>query len=416
MRFVPVLIEMVRANQIGIGQGAGLKTNVGALEALSGESFGADWPAWVEWYGATDLSPPPGFIGWKGRLLGRLDPGFQAFLRDGVAARIRVEEIVWGGVAVDGIPALDHPATLLAQDVDYLLPHEPVFGLVLGGEARAYPLRILDWHELVNDELGGVPVSLAYCTLCGAGIAWDGRASDDRTYTFGSSGLLFRSNKLMYDRQTNSLWNQFTGEPAVGSLANTDVRLSPLPSVVTTWRDWATQHPDTTVLDIDTGYDREYEPGKPYGEYFASDRPLFPVWQRSDLLPPKERVFGLILDGEARAYPVKELAARIVTNDRAGATDVVLISARGTISVEAIDEPVEYDAGGEVRAYARGRRTFRPGSEPSGVVDGRGASWRITETALVGPNGERLPRLFGVQSYWFAWFQFYPRTSLFGSG
>jgi hypothetical protein len=223
--FIAVMIEMMRAAQIGIVEPGNFSIYIQILESLSGQDFGNDWPAWIEWYGGTDLEPPVGFTGWKGQLLGRIDPGFTDFLRDDVPSDIRVEEIQWGGVMVDGIPALDNPEMLSADDADYLLPEEPVFGLYFQGEARAYPLRILDWHEMANDVIGDQPVSLAYCTLCGAAIAFDGIASNGETYTFGSSGFLFRSNKLMYDRQTRTLWNQITGEPVLGDLVGQAVRV-----------------------------------------------------------------------------------------------------------------------------------------------------------------------------------------------
>ena len=217
-RFVGVLIELMRANEIRILNGAGYANHVEGLQKLSGESFGAVWSQWVIWYGGTELEPPPGFTSWKGELLSKIDPRFADFLKDEYASTIRVEEIMWGGVVVDGIPALDNPTMITDFEATYLTPTEPVFGVSINGDSRAYPLRILDWHEMANDVVGGVPMSLAYCTLCGAGVAFDGRASDGETYTFGSSGFLFRSNKLMYDRQTNTLWNQLSGEPVLGEL------------------------------------------------------------------------------------------------------------------------------------------------------------------------------------------------------
>ncbi len=222
-RFVSVLIELVRARQIGLIQTLDATTIVESLERLSGQSFGGDWGGWVSWYGSTDLTPPPGFTSWKGRLLAGIDNYFGLFLLDKHPSKIRVEEIQWGGVVLDGIPALDNPNMLPASEADYLEPWEPVFGIAINGDARAYPLRILDWHEMANDVVGGVPLSLAYCTLCGAAVAYDGRSTDldgnEATYTFGSSGFLFRSNKLMYDRSTLTLWNQLTGEPVLGELA-----------------------------------------------------------------------------------------------------------------------------------------------------------------------------------------------------
>jgi hypothetical protein len=416
-RFIPVLLETLRGMQVGIVSPSGYDAVVDGLERLSGRSFGDDVFAWLEWSAASGNQPPPGFTEWKGQLLGRIDPGFATFLREGVPTRIPVDQIVWGGVVVDGIPALDRPQAIPALQATYLLPDEPVFGIALGGEARAYPLRIMDWHEMANDVVGGVPFALAYCTLCGSGIAYATRLPNGSTYTFGSSGLLYESNKLMYDRNTRTLWNQFTGRPVIGDLAATDIELELLPVVLTSWGAWRDQHPETEVLDIDTGHQRQYRPGAAYADYFASADPWFAVSQRDDRLPLKARVFGLVLDGVAMAYPVDRLAERRVVNDVVGETPVVLVAARGTITVHAVDrdgQPRVYDAGAEVRAFLRSDRTFRAGPDLDTMIDGAGASWRITEDALVGPDGERMPRLNGVLAYWFGWFQFHPRTLVYG--
>ena len=215
-RFVAVLIELQRAGPSQLA--AWDRRFADVLNELTGEIFGASWDQWVEWYGRSDLEPPPGFAEWKGRILSGIDPRFTDFLYAGVPSTIRIEQIAWGGVQVDGITTLDQPPVLTAATATYLDPGEPVFGVISNGEARAYPLRIMDPHELVNDTLGGVPISLAYCTLCGTGIAYDARRADGTVHTFGTSGLLFQSNKLMYDHQTGSLWNQFTGRPVVGPL------------------------------------------------------------------------------------------------------------------------------------------------------------------------------------------------------
>jgi hypothetical protein len=411
-RFIAVLIELMRANQIRLVQGAGYAAHIQALEALSRQDFGDDWPAWVVWYGATDLEPPPGFTGWKGELLGGIDPGFREFLQDDHPSTIRVEEIQWGGVRVDGIPALDNATMIPADQADYLEAGEPVFGLSINGDQRAYPLRILDWHEMANDVVGGVPVSLAYCTLCGAGIAFDGRAPDGQVYTFGSSGFLFRSNKLMYDRQTRTLWNQITGEPVLGELVGSGVELDLLPVVVTSWGDWLAQHPDTLVLDLDTGYQRPYLPGAAYGSYFADPGTMFPVWQRSQLLETKQRVYALQVEGVPKAYPLEVLIAEGVVNDSIGDTDLVLIASRGDIRVQA-GPATEYNAGGEVRAYKRMGETFSPGPDADTLIDSNGRTWKVTEDALVSPEGERAPRLGGHLAYWFGWYAFFPNTLLY---
>jgi len=423
-RFVPVLIEVLRAGQVGVLEAADVSMVISALQALSGKQFGQDWPAWVEWYGTTALAPPPGFVGWKGRLFGRIDSRFRGFLSDGLPSRLRVEEIQWGGVGVDGIPALTRSRMVPASLATYLAPADPVFGLAIDGYARAYPLRILDWHEMVNDRVGGTPISIAYCTLCGAGIAYEGRASDGRTYTFGSSGLLYRSNKLMYDHQTRTLWNQLTGEPVLGRLASSGVRLTLRPLVLSSWREWVLQHPETKVLDVQTGYDRVYAPGAAYGPYFASRDTMFPVWRRSRALPSKARVFAVRIDGIPKAFPIDALAARRVVNDGVGSTPVVLIAIRGMITVAGQHEggqvdrirasPVAYSAGAEVRVFARGQERFRPGPSFGTVQDASGRFWRITEDALIGPGGLRAPRLPGFLAYWFAWYAFFPQTLIYG--
>lgn len=417
-RFIAVFIELLRAAQIGLIEQSSLPPTLAALESLSGQPLAGDWPGWVEWYGTTDLSPPPGFTGWKGRLLSRIDPGFGEFLREEWPSRIRVEEIQWGGVRVDGIPALDNPRTLEADKATFLEPGEPVFGVDFNGEARAYPLRILDWHEMANDVVGGVPFSLAYCTLCGAAIAYDGRASDGQTYTFGSSGFLYRSNKLMYDRQTRTLWNQLTGEPVLGELAGSDplLELTLLPVVLTSWREWQNQHPDTSVVDIDTGYQRVYLPGAAYGGYFAAEDTMFPVWQRGEALPDKAQIYAMRIDGVPKAYPLETLLAERVVNDTLAGTPLVLVAGEEAITVEGTslrDGQVTYQAGGEVRAYQRGEATFRPGSDPGTVLDSSGRPWEITEAALVGPGGERAPRLSGHLAYWFGWYAFFPQTQVY---
>jgi hypothetical protein len=415
-RFIAVLIELMRANQIGIVFAGGYQAHANVLQDLSGQTFGFDWPAWVEWYGGTDLVPPPGFTGWKGGLLGRIDPGFNDFLRDDAPSRIRTEEVQFGGVVVDGIPALDHAAMIASAEADYLLEREPVFGIEISGDARAYPLRILDWHEMANDTVGGVPVSLAYCTLCGSAIAYDGRASDGNTYTFGSSGFLYRSNKLMYDRQTRTLWNQLTGEPVLGRLAATDVRLDLLPVVLTSWDEWQSRHPDTLVLDLNTGYNRSYVPGAAYGDYFASPDTMFPVWQRSSRLPAKTRIYALQVEGVPKAYPVELLVQEEVVNDAVGQTDLVLLSPGDTLTVDGMSlriGPVSYEAGVEVRAYRTDGTRFRSGSDGSTVLDEQGNPWQISEDALIGPGGKSAPRISGHLAYWFGWYSFFPQTLVY---
>ena len=424
-RFVAPLIELMRAGPARLAASSPLFVEV--LRELSGLTLSRDWDQWVTWYGTAGLEPPPGFAAWKGRILAGIDPRFTEFLYEGVDHTIPIEAIVWGGVPVDGIRALERPPVLEAEAATYLDPGEPVFGVVAGGEARAYPLRIMDAHEMANDVLGGVPISLAYCTLCGSGIAYDARGADGVVYDFGTSGLLYESNKLMYDRQTGTLWSQFTGRPVVGPLVEAAAStsgslLEVLPIVIARWSDWVARHPATTVLDIETGHGSGYTLGYPYLQYFTDGNPLFPVSRRSLQLAAKDWVLGLDIEGEQKAYALDALTAPggVVVNDTLGGVDLVVVSGGPIVDViaeTAIVGELQYEAGGEVRAFRRPPGvTFEAGPDLDTLIDATGAAWRVTEDALIGPEGvargERLP---GHVAFWFGWFQFFPRTEVFGA-
>jgi hypothetical protein len=359
------------------------------LRALTGEAKAKSWFDWMVWQeGRPDIRPHPSYLTVHLALLVQVDPAFTRFVPVTARYDIRPEEITWGGVRVDGIPALVDPKHVAASDAAYLRDEDLVFGVSLNGDARAYPLRILDWHEMFNDTVGGVPVALAYCTLCGSGILFDrgvpGRAAP---FEFGSSGLLYRSNKLMYDRQTDSLWNQFTGRPVVGPLAGSGTQLRILPVAITSWKSWRGQHPNTKVLSLDTGHDRDYRPGAAYSTYFASPDLMFPAAVKDGRLQPKDYVFGIRAVGGAKAWPVEIFRAGRIINDRVGTIDVVLIGDAETRTV---------------RAYRRDGRTFALAAGGNALSDG-GGLWQVSEEALLGPSGQRLPRVAGHVAYWFAW-------------
>jgi hypothetical protein len=414
-RFIPVLMELLRAGQLGVAGRAGYNQRLITLERLSGESFGADWFAWADWYAKKDLSPPPGFATWKGSLWSRVDPRFGELIDDDHPTRIRVEEIGWGGVEFDGIPTLDAPAHVSAAAASWLGDGAPVVGVSAGGATRAYPLRIIDWHELVNDTLGDVPLTLAYCTLCGSAVAYDTRTQNGEPRRFLTSGLLYRSNKLMLDRETQTLWSQLTGRPVLGPLAAREIELPLLPAVVTRWADWRKRHPKTTVLSLETGHVRLYAPGMPYGPYFQSLNKMFPAPETRDELATKQRVFGLVYEGVAKAWPMERLTEARVTNDRIGRSRVVLIAAEGSVEVDGQGPDgvrVRYEAGGPVRAYLRGAREFSLGPDEDTLRDATGAVWRVEEEILVGPDQVRTERLPGTLAYWFAWQAFHPDTAV----
>ena len=372
-----------------------------ALAGLTGEKRSDRYHDWVELVGAReDIVPKPGYLAWKAELFSRIDPRYKSVFYEGAPSRIRLQEVVFGGVPVEGIPALDNPAHIPAAEAKYLSDTERVFGVSVGGEARAYPLRILDWHEMANDVLGGEPVTLSYCTLCGSGVLYKTRTPAGQPYTFGTSGLLYRSNKLMIDRQTLTLWNNLTGEPAVGRLARSAVRLPVLPLTITTWKEWRSRHPGTTVLALDRDMERRwgfsYVPG-------AADRRRagvkFPVWLKSDALDPKAEIYAVRLGEAAKAYPLERALKERVIND--------------TLAGEALVVVADPESGA-VRVYRRGGRTFAPGANPRELVDERGRRWSVEENSLVAEGDSPLERLPGHQAFWFGWYSFFPRSELYG--
>lgn len=502
----------------------------GALEQLTGQPPVRGWRGYLEWASENDIALPPGYDDFKGRFLARLiDSRFAPFFEDvQETANVNLVEAVWGGVQVDGIPSLVNARQISPEDAllegeeltefcvagncSYPQTDEFVFGVSIDGDARAYPLRIMNWHEMFNDVIGhtplydapdgnavcnfraptlfdaiarsgddfvqinglsagcvtegwlavdaleweasdwetvrtqlpdvqasetaldiedavqgrviGRPVMLAYCTLCGAGILYD-VTIPDLSYTdtdgtqvnlgetvleFGSTGMLMRSNKLMYDRTTNTVWNAFTGIPAFGALASTDIELPLLPAVVTTWSDWLEDHPDTSVLSLQTGYRRNYQNGGAYSEYFNTSELMFPSFQQdTDNVENKEMVFGLNFDDTPRAYPLVELAEQPIINDTLDDVNVVIIS-------EASPTRNFFEPGGvAVRAYQRADLTFAETDVDNEVIDNEGVIWQVTEEALVSTDGQTLERIAGHLAFWFGWYGFYPETDLYMS-
>ena len=375
---------------------------VACLEGLSGDKLGRNYRYWVEWLGGRpEIRPKEGYRAWKAALFSRIDPAFAAFLDPARPMLIRPEEIVWGGVKKDGIPALTNPRTVLASQAAFLSEEEMVFGVGLRGEFRAYPQRILDWHEMANDRVGGQAFALSYCTLCGSAVAFATGLSDGSAVVFGSSGLLYHSNKLMYDEGTLSLWSNLTGEPVAGPLAGKGVALPVLPVTVTRWGDWRKRHPETTVVSIETGYARDYTPGAAYGKYFESPDTMFPVWKKDTRLEPKSWIYALRQGAAARAYPLDVLFRERVVNDAVGGVAVVLVA-----------DPES----GAVRAYRREGRVLAEGALPAHVVEpATGAPWRLEEETLVAlaPGVPPLPRYPGHRAYWFGWHAFFPDGTLY---
>ena len=239
--------------------------------------------------------------------------GNRAFAQQGSARRMPAafdlaqvtvprDQIFSGGPAKDGIPALSQPQLIAGKVASYLAPQDRIIGVVSGDHARAYPLKILNYHEIVNDSLGPVPVAITYCPLCDSAAVFDRRTVLGER-EFGVSGLLYNSNVLMYDRsgKNDSLWSQLKAAGISGPGANQGLKLLPLD--LTSWSKWLGRYPDTLVLSTETGHNRNYALS-PYGSYFENDRLMFPAQPTSDRLPVKERVLGVWSGNAVRAYPL----------------------------------------------------------------------------------------------------------------
>ncbi len=213
---------------------------------------------------------------------------------------IPAEEIHQGGPPRDGIPAIDQPRFVKAADARHVKNNEIVLGIEFNGEARAYPISILNWHEIINDRIQAQSMVVSFCPLCGTGMAY---LVDERE-GYGVSGLLYNSDMLLYDRATESLWSQIKSQAISGPRQGEE--LNRLPVSHMTWSAWRAEHPDTLVLSRDTGHQRDYDQS-PYLGYSSSERLFFPVKNRDDRYPNKESVIGLVRNGKSRVWPVSEI-------------------------------------------------------------------------------------------------------------
>ena len=373
------------------------------LEDLSGKQFGSRYRDWFEYVGGReDLQPPPGYVAWKGELFSRIDPAYRSILSPEATVRLRLREVQWGGVPLDGIPTIDDPESVPPDAARFMRDTDTVFGVSLGDQHRAYPVKVLSWHELLNDTVGGRPVTLSFCTLCGSGILYLAEdASGDRVL-FGTSGLLYRSNKLMFDHATRSLWSNLTGEAVVGERAAEGARLTMLPMTLTRWDVWKQRYPDTTIMRPDPA--AAQRTGYRYIEGAADEARAgveFAVWQQSDALERNARIYALRIRGETKAYPLDKLREELVVHDTLGGVAIVIV----------LDS-----ASGAVRAYERGERRFRiPGIAPVRQLRAEDDTvWSLTEGGLApAAGGDLLPRVPGHIAFWFGWYAFYPDTAVY---
>ena len=343
---------------------------------------------------------------------GFLTIGWQTdFTRHSVA----YDEIISGGVPRDGIPPLDNPRFAIPELADkWLKDQEPVIALEVNGVARAYPLQILTWHEIVNDTLGGVPVVATFCPLCNAALVFE-RTIDGVVFDFGVSGKLRNSDLIMWDRQTESWWQQFTGEGIVGTMTGRMLKI--LPATIISWKDFKSAYPESTVLSRDTGFDRPYGTN-PYVGYDAVDNPPFLFEGDTDgRLLPMERIVSVSIGDEDAAFPFSLLDEERVISYSLADQDIVVFFKSGTASAldrRTIKDGRDVGATGVFVPEVDGRRlTFR--SEGDGFVDEEtGSVWDIVGHAVEGPlAGKRLEPIVHANHFWFAWGAFKPDTKIY---
>jgi len=331
---------------------------------------------------------------------------------------IDLEELRSGGPPPDGIPPIDEPRFLNPGDVDFLEENEPVLSLDIDGDARAYPVQILTWHEIVNDTVGGIPVSVTYCPLCNSALALDRRVTIDGTdevLDFGTSGLLFNSSLVMYDRQTETLWSHFTGEALLGELTGIELEDFALSTVA--WSVWRDANPDGLVLSKDTGFDRSYG-RNPYPGYDdVNGTPFLFQGDVDGRYTALTRIVGIEIDDEAVGVPLVDLQEAKVLTGEVGQTSFVAWWTEGTASAldsSSVADGYDVGATGVFLTEAAGDElTFVAAADGLFIDDQTGSSWNVLGQAVSGElEGTRLEALSHVDTFWFAWSTFQPDTGI----
>ena len=344
-----------------------------------------------------DLELPGDYLTFKRRLYSRIDPRFAEYFQEGRRLDIRLDQVLWGGVQQDGIPPLRSPNMLSAAEAAYLADDDVIFGLQIGDDVRAYPKRILAWHEMFTDVVGGIEVTGVYCTLCGSMILYESKVGDT-THRLGTSGFLYRSNKLMYDRTTQSLWSTLDGSPVIGPLAEHDITLKRRWVVTSTWGEWKRRHPDTRVLSLETGHERDYGEGVAYRDYFATDELMFAVPDTDARLANKAEVLALRFGRPPQplAISVEFLAARPIFHEHLAGRDFVVVT----------------DRSGASRVYDAHDVRFSRFDGDRELIDADGIAWSLDEAGLTAADGRKRDRLPAHRAFWFGWRSAFPETRL----
>jgi len=323
-----------------------------------------------------------------------------------------------GGVRPDGIPSIDNPKFVTPNQANFRLDNEePVMAFELDGDARAYPLQILIFHEIVNDVVAGVPMVITYCPLCNSAIAFE-RTLEGVVLDFGTTGNLRNSDLVMYDRQTSSWWQQFTGEAVVGTLAGR--QLTFLSAPIISWQDFKDAYPNGKVLSHDTGYQREYGIN-PYIQYDLPNTDPFLFDGESDgRLRPKERVVAVTIGGSAAAFPFSTLEEEPVISHRVGGMEIVVFFQDGTKSAldsELISFSRDVGATGVFDPVLEGNRLSFRYQDGRIIDDQTGSAWNILGHAVEGElAGKMLTPVVHGNHFWFAWAAFNPETAIYPGG
>jgi hypothetical protein len=314
---------------------------------------------------------------------------------------VPLDQIVSGGPPPDGIPSIDNPKFVSIEEADRNLEDaELVLGLNINGDIRAYPLQILVWHEIVNDKVGNTAVTVTYCPLCFTNQVFNLTMNDGQILEFGTSGKLYNSNLVMYDRTTKSLWSQAMSQAIVGELAG--IKLERIPFDVAYWKDWKQLYPDSKVLSKDTGSSRPYG-ADPYGDYYTNGDVLFPVSNSDDRLGLKEIVIGLENKGQYKAYKLQEIENKKVLNDQVNGKPIALMSLH-PFMVRTYNPVVD----GQVLE-------FNYNEKDQNFIDIQtGSLWNFEGKAVSGHmKGKELTRLPFDEGFWFEWVAFHPTTELY---
>lgn len=340
---------------------------------------------------------------------------YPGWLTDFTKHVVPFSEFQDGGPPRDGIPPIDHPQAVSLKAGDrFLSGREPVIAVRVGDQVRAYPEQVLVWHEIVNDVLGGRPIAVTYCPLCNSAIAFD-RVVGRTALTFGTTGKLRDSDLVMWDRQTQSWWQQFTGTALAGAYTGTVLR--PIDTQVLSWAQFETSYPYATVLSRPAGFDRPYGQN-PYVGYdtVTSSQPTFYRGHLDPRLPPLERVVAVFAGAQAVVVPFSTLARKPVITGSVGGQPLVVLYTHGVVSaLDATTISRSRDVGTVGAFDSRlGRRTLRFTATPDGRFrDQTGSSWDVTGTALSGPlRGAHLHALRHDDQFWFALAAFLPHARL----